>query len=259
MTGPVKADTLDPDSVLLARRFSREQGKRADGSLKLRAVDDLTSNGVNECTQPQGKPVPDSVDALVRAMVALKTATGKKLALWKADVDSAYRRVPARASDRWALWVALLSTDGVPRAARHNALPFGGVGSVHGWDRLGAFFKHLARELLFLIVFRYVDDYFGVEYRSTAEHAMECFARLVRAVLGPSAIAPSKLAHGMPLDILGLQVNVSKKGIQVRVTPEKAEQWGKLVKEALTSGILAVGDASKMAGRLSFLNTRSGG
>jgi hypothetical protein len=77
MTGPVKADTLDPDSVLLARRFSREQGKRADGSLKLRAVDDRTSNGVNECTQPQGEPVPESVDMLVRSMVALKTATGK--------------------------------------------------------------------------------------------------------------------------------------------------------------------------------------
>ena len=140
----------------------------------------------------------------------------------------------------------------MPLAARHNALPFGGVGSVHGWDRLGAFFKRLARELLFLIVFRYVDDYFGVEYRSTAEHAMQCFARLVRAVLGPSAIAPSKFAHGMPLDILGLQVNVSKKGIQVRVTPGKAEQWGKLVKEALTSGILAAGDVLKMASRLSF-------
>ena len=54
MTEPVRADSLDLDSVLLGRRFSREQGTRADGSVKLSAVDDLTADGTNGCARACG-------------------------------------------------------------------------------------------------------------------------------------------------------------------------------------------------------------
>ena len=47
MTEPVRADSFDLDSVLLGRRFSREQGTRADGSVKLRAVDGKTADGTS--------------------------------------------------------------------------------------------------------------------------------------------------------------------------------------------------------------------
>ena len=62
--------------------------------------------------------------------------------------------------------------------------------------------------VLHLPAFRYVDDFFAGERRDTAKHAMEVFARLVRALLGKSAIASRKLEHGKKLVILGVQDQV---------------------------------------------------
>ena len=48
-------------------------------------------------------------------------------------------------------------------AAQHFACPFGAIGSVHGWERVGAAVCFLAARFLHLAVLRYVDDYFGPE------------------------------------------------------------------------------------------------
>ena len=45
----------------------------------------------------------------------------------------------------------------------HAATPFGAVSSVHAWERIGAAILFIARKYLMLPLFRYVDDYFGVE------------------------------------------------------------------------------------------------
>jgi hypothetical protein len=45
--------------------------------------------------------------------------------------------------------------------AKHNACPFGAIGSVHAWERVGAALAHIATSFLHLIILRYVDDYFG--------------------------------------------------------------------------------------------------
>ena len=47
--------------------------------------------------------------------------------------------------------------------AIHAACPFGAIGSVHAWERLGAAIAHVARVYLKLPILRYVDDYFGPE------------------------------------------------------------------------------------------------
>ena len=36
------------------------------------------------------------------------------------------------------------------------------------------------------------------------EHALQCLARLIRALLGPTAVALNKLACGRTLDVLGV-------------------------------------------------------
>lgn len=36
------------------------------------------------------------------------------------------------------------------------------------------------------------------------EHALQCLARLIRVLLGPTAVADKKLACGKCLDILGV-------------------------------------------------------
>ena len=98
---------------------------------------------------------------------------------------------------------------------------------------------------LHLAIFRYVDDYFGPErcrcstvvvfcafvaYTSswvraeTVDHALWCFARLVKLLLGDDAIAQKKLDFGPQLCILGVDIQMSQKGFQCRPSVDKAER-----------------------------------
>ena len=104
--------------------------------------------------------------------------------LWKADIDAAFRRIPIKPEERWMCGIAFM-VDGQVCAtlscrggvllvycvlrcaqvwwAQHLAAPFGAVGSVHGWERVGAGVAHIARSLLKLPLLRYVDDYWSPE------------------------------------------------------------------------------------------------
>ena len=84
------------------------------------------------------------------------------------------------------------------------------------------------------------------------DHAMECFARLARVLMGTSALKQEKLQAGTSLDVLGLHIAHDEAGVHVHVTTEKAMLWSDMIEVMLKSGTLSAGDASKMAGRLSF-------
>ena len=120
------------------------------------------------------------------------------------------------------------------------------------WHRVGALLCAIAVSILHMPLMRYVDDYFGLERQETAEHAMQCFARIVRALISPSAIAASKLEWGSQLTILGMQVTPSAAGMRLKVCPIKATKWLTGIDDALQSGLLSAGAASKLAGRLQW-------
>jgi hypothetical protein len=251
MTAPTTDKGTGLTGRVVCRRFSREQGVRSDGALKLRAVDDETACGTNGTTQPSAKLSCDGADVLVRTAVFFTLLTGETPCFWKADVDKAYRRLPVAPEHRWLLWVAF-QHKGERWLSRHNAMPFGSVASVHEWDRVGAFLRHLGRKLLMLPLARYVDDFFAADRQEDAEHALECFAQVVRAVLGADALSADKMEYGNPLQVLGLHFQGSNKGVCVRVTDDKAQKWLEDVDKALATGRLTPGDAAKLAGRLSF-------
>ena len=87
-------------------------------------------------------------------------------------------------------------------------MPFGATASVVAWHRVGDLLLEIARRLLHLPAFRYVDDYFAAERTGLAQHGLGTFVRLVRAVLGSSAVADAKTEFGPELVILGIQVQV---------------------------------------------------
>ncbi len=144
--------------------------------------------------------------------------------LWKADIDSAFRRIPLLGDHLWAAGVTYLC-GGVAWVALHNAMPFGATSSVYAWHRVGELLCTIARKVLHLPVYRYVDDFFAIGRSvvcsaaclllgaslcacrpDTIAHAMETFARLVRLLLGSSAISDQKLEYGCQLLILGMKV-----------------------------------------------------
>ena len=85
---------------------------------------------------------------------------------------------------------------------------------------------------------------------SVLQHAMLCFARLVRALLGRTAVADDKLDHGLALCVLGVDITLSGKGYAFRPAAGKVPKWKDLLVEARRS--LKPGDASKLAGKLAW-------
>ena len=129
-------------------------------------------------------------------------------------------------------------------------MPFGCTGSVFAWDGVAATIAHVARVLLPLPVLRYVDDYFAVARPGECHHAMTCFARLVRAILGPDAIAANKLIHGNPTEVLGLDVSILTNTLLCSPSADKLESWISVIDNALANDALSPADAEKLAGRL---------
>ena len=155
----------------------------------------------------------------------------------------------------------------------HNATPFGAVASVYAWERIGAVLCCIARRLLHMALFRYVDDFFAPERYvglgccmaaalrwcavllgrpESLEHGMSCFARLIRALLGHSAVANRKLECGLGLVVLGVEVALSMTGYALRPAKAKALACIELMERALEGGVLSPGCAQKLAGRLSW-------
>ena len=202
MTAPVLLKDMEFEQFVMSRRFSRVQGVKADGSPKIRAVDDCTGSGLNATASPTEKLHHHHLDQLLRVAEKLREVAKTEPLLWKADIDSAYRRIPVAPEDRELLYVGVLRK-GDTFVARHNAAPFGAVASVHAWERCGALIWFVACKVLHLPVLRYVDDYFSAEEEASCRLSMEVFARLVRALLGGTAISESKLQCGNPLTVLG--------------------------------------------------------
>ena len=71
-------------------------------------------------------------------------------------------------------------------------------------------------------------------------------------MLGATAIAERKLQHANPLPILGFDVGVGRAGVIFQPEGDKKEQWMLQIRTALVRMRLDGGEASSLAGRLSF-------
>ena len=76
--------------------------------------------------------------------------------------------------------------------------------------------------------------------------------RLVRACLGSTAVAKHKLEAGNPLIVLGVQVLVLEDGLTFWPAPGKVEKWSTRISEALRTGKMSPGEASKLSGALQW-------
>ena len=252
--------------VRFVPRFAVEQGLKPDGSVKIRAVDhmswsrartrgkkrcrkDMKAQSLNGHSVIPERVAHDHLDCLEKMARSFWEAVGEVPGLWKADIDAAFRRIPLRADQQWAAGIAYV-LDGAVWACLHKSMPFGASSSVYAWHRVGHLLGAIARRTLFVAVGRYVDDFFGVERKCTMEHAMGCFARLVRALLGATAVADRKLECGHELTVLGMLVQPDVTGIAFTVAPEKACKWTNEIATALELGQLDAGLAQKLAGRL---------
>ena len=86
----------------------------------------------------------------------------------------------------------------------------------------------------------------------TAEHASQCFSRLVRALMGDDAVADSKVERGKKLVILGVLIEITDEGFACKPSPDKVVKWLDTIRTALREDRQCPGDAGKLAGKLSW-------
>ena len=268
MTWPEPVSEEQIRSVRLNQRFGVEQGLKPNGDVKVRAVDNMSWGYSSEVSRPKKRPrqsvngcsaIPEKimhhhVDDLAVAIKLFIQLMACIPGLIKADVKAAFRRIPLLPAHRWAAAIAYKLGDEV-MVACHNACMFGASSSVYNWERIGELITVIAIKWLGICVYRYVDDFFAPERAESMEHAMQCIARLVRAVLGHDAIENRKLDCGLSLVVLGVRCQLSTAGLCLFPEPSKVQKWAAGIRDALKNGILCAGASQKLAGRLSWAQT----
>ena len=96
----------------------------------------MRRSGCNEATATSEKLTYESMDLFLQTIREMEQRVGKELSFWKADIDSAFRRIPIRPQDREYSYIAFRYNGNVV-VAKHLALMFGSVASVHHWERVG--------------------------------------------------------------------------------------------------------------------------
>ena len=268
MTTPVPLSVEHVSEIKLHQRFGVEQGVKPNGEVKIRAVDNMSWGCAPEGQRPQKRPrqsvngcsgIPERiehhhVDHLEAAIKLFVQLMGCVPGLIKADVNAAFRRIPLLPAHRWAAAIAY-KVGAVVMVSCHNACMFGASSSVYNWERLGELLTVIAIRWLGICAFRYVDDFFAPERAETMQHATQCIARLIRAVLGREAIEDRKLDFGLSLVVLGVRCQLSAAGLCLFPEPSKVHKWTAGIRDALDKDILNAGAAQKLAGRLSWAQT----
>ena len=102
----------------------------------MRPIDDMTRSGCNASTTTVEKLKYESMDSYLALLREMGKKVGKDLELWKADIDSAFRRIPVMPSRHEFAYIVFKTQSGC-KIAKHLGLPFGAVSSVHHWERIG--------------------------------------------------------------------------------------------------------------------------
>ena len=133
---------------------------------------------------------------------------------------------------------------------QQRAMPFGALAAVYGWDRVGAAITAILRSLG-LPVLRYVDDLFLAVPAHVGDIARRILEEVV-AQLGWHLASEKTEGPVKDMVILGVLVSVHHSHLRLQPEEQKAELWLQQLRDVLSANLLRPGEASKLAGRLSF-------
>ena len=154
-----------------------------------------------------------------------------------------------------------------PDEGRYQAAPlfshtFGNLGAVAGWFRTARAVQHIVTTIFSLAVFFYVDDVFWAATKAIlpngwnqAQWVADVFNEVVCQMLGWE-LDPGKSSVSPEITLLGLDVAVQSWTVHWRLGDAKRKQWCTEIQGILQSECLSPGEASKLCGKLNFLNSK---
>jgi len=225
---------------------------------KVRECDDFTKDGehVNAGVRCWRQLKLDGIDAVLSVALELCNDAGtippEQLLLWKRDHASAYRQVPLLAAHQHLAVVTFCHPDtGKHVFFVHQALPFGAVAAVVGYNRISRAITFLARKMFALPMISYYDDFIGVDLGSNACLGFVAFGELNRVLefelkwrkdVWPDGRAP----------VLGLSTVLARLPFRVEVTPDRCAKLRSVLQSFLDTEVVSPAQAGKIAGRLRF-------
>ena len=219
------------------------------GELKLRRGEDWRRSGHNATMGASDVPthhlLGDIVDLVLRAW-----AEGWDPVVFGHDLQNAYRQWAVRHPGHCGTF--LPSAAGVTLWF-HFAMCFGAAASVWNFNRAADAVQMLLRALLLVLLGHFVDDFNGVDagdVADSAHHAVADFFALLGLQTKPSkAQAPAK-NHV----VQGVELAIRPEGVELSPTTKRVEKILGQIDDALARDTLSPDEASRLAGRLTFLS-----
>ena len=249
------------EQILLVDSFGVWE-KHAGGSLKVRVINNFRSNKVNSFAWLPSNIKYDKLTELMEAMRVLKQYGRGKPSLGKSDFKSAFKTLSASAEQSWLSWCLIFN----PEVGRHQVAPlrsqtFGSLGAVMAWYRTAMLLQHVLQQLFRVTTFIYVDDYFWAcpdaepGEGPNADWQACVFQYAVEELLGWK-LNPGKTELGHTVTLLGLRVNILEDAAEWQLSTDKAKEWAEDILRFLQTNRLLPSEASKLCGRLAFLNSK---
>ena len=219
------------------------------GELKLRRGEDWRRSGHNATMGASDVPthhfLGDIVDLVLRAW-----AEGWDPVVFGHDLQNAYRQWTVRHPGHCGTF--LPSAAGVTLWF-HFAMCFGTAASVWNFNRAADAVQMLLRSLLLVLLGHFVDDFNGVDsadLADSAHHAVADFFALLGLQTKPSkAQAPAK-RHV----VQGVELSIRPEGVELSPTALRTQKILGQIDDALANDRLSPDEASRLAGRLTFLS-----
>lgn len=140
--------------------------------------------------------------------------------LARIDHQAAYRQLPLTKQDASYAAGLFIHTDGSVQVVKPLVAPFGAIGSVSAYLRVGELHCHLARCLGLCPLFSYMDDYFSIEGWETCQSSFEFFLFL-NTLTGAQVKSSKTVPPASRNVLLGLELDLSSGGCVVRLTPTR--------------------------------------
>eukprot|EP00971_Amphidinium_carterae_P221259 4392671-Amphidinium_carterae.1 len=128
-------------------------------------------------------------------------------------------------------------------------MPFGAIGSVYAWHRMGCLLQLLVTVLCKAACGRYVDDFFGASRAGVTISGGKCLTALAH-LLGIPCDDAKDADDAEHMTVLGAVVVVhscSPRYITMQVDYDKALRWASLIAQVLSERSLPPGIAAKLA------------
>lgn len=217
---------------------------------KIRRCEDFRRGVHNSTIGATDVPHHHNIGAYV-SMAAWFQERSHQPRIWAHDLQSAYRQFPIE--EPWQGFTLLFTPHG-PTLWQHQALMFGATASVWGFNRAADAAAHLSRQLLLTCTMHYVNDFGGVEPSTSSQsgfHTFTEFSEILGLRMKPNKAQPPSSQQ----ELLGVEIEVQPTEITLWPTASRQEKIRTEIHRIQAQGTLSPAEASRLAGKMNFLNT----